>query len=550
MILPPLLEDGLPEAWPQDHGIGTLAPDALAWSETELAQPDGDGAGGEWQWRETQARYVSWWYAVDEVGRWLWRRGQIVLPKGAGKSPLAAALSCIELAGPVKFDGFDASGDPVGRPHPSPWVQLAAVSQEQTDNTMSLVLAMLREGNASKTVRGLDVGITRVRTASGVLQPVTASAPSREGQRTTAAILDETHLWNVTNGGKRLAATIRRNLGKMAGRSIETTNTWIPGELSVAEDTAEYARKGAEGLLVDAADPGVLRWHPQAHVTDMGDPVALRAGLESLYGDAPWVDVSRIMDEVYDLGTDPEDAQRFYLNQITSASDAWISAPEWQGCLKRDAPPVLGDIVVLGFDGSRGRAKGKPDASALVGCRVADGHMFEVAVWEALDSEKSRWDTWEPPLVEIEATIADCFDRYNVVGFYADPAKDWRSYVDGWESRWGSQVAVKSKVDHPFEWWMTGGRSGLVQQAVEQFEGAIRNKDMSHDGSLGLTRHMLNARRRVSHGKLALGKSSDYSERKIDAAVAGVLAWQARLDALAKGVGQQTDDFFMPYRIR
>jgi phage terminase large subunit-like protein len=84
---------------------------------------------------------------------------------------------------------------------------------------------------------------------------------------------------------------------------------------------------------------------------------------------------------------------------------------------------------------------------------------------------------------------------------------------------------------------MTGGRSGLIQRAIEQLEGAVRNRDMTHDGSSDLTRHVLNARRRLRSGKLTLQKQHDYSADKVDAAVAGVLAWQARLDAVAAGVG-------------
>jgi hypothetical protein len=69
----------------------------------------------------------------------------------------------------------------VGRPHPSPHIQLAAVSQDQTDNTMSLVLAMLGEGTAAAAIPGLDLSLTRVRTANGKLEQVTTSAPSRQG---------------------------------------------------------------------------------------------------------------------------------------------------------------------------------------------------------------------------------------------------------------------------------------------------------------------------------------------------------------------------------
>ncbi|HEY9416871.1 MAG TPA: hypothetical protein VIQ30_19110, partial [Pseudonocardia sp.] len=241
------MADGLPDGLPEDHGYFSLGYGVAQWAEQMVAQPDGDEAGRPWRWTRSQLNFVVWWYAIDEAGKWLYRRGQIVLPKGAGKSPLVAALGCCELAGPVIFDGWDASGLPVGRPHPSPWVQLAAVSQDQTVNTMSLVIQMLREGKATDYVDGLDTGLSRIFTDRGRLEPVTASAPSREGQRLTAAVLDETHHWLVANGGHRLAATIRRNLAKMGGRSLETTNAWRPGEDSVAERTSEYAAKIAEG---------------------------------------------------------------------------------------------------------------------------------------------------------------------------------------------------------------------------------------------------------------------------------------------------------------
>ena len=545
MDLPPFGEDGLPEGWPQDAGVPTLGPDVLAWSETELAQPDGDYAGEPWSWRESQARYICWWYALDDAGGWLWRRGQIVLPKGAGKSPIAGALSCCELAGPVHFDGWDAQGEPVGRPHPSPWVQLAAVSQDQTENTMALVLAMLREGPAATRIPGLDLGLTRVRTRAGYLQPVTASAPSREGQRSTAAILDETHLWVRSNGGLRLASAIRRNLAKMGGRSIETTNTWVPGEGSVAQMTAEYADKIREGGM---RGTGVLRWHPFALVSDLSDDEALRAGLVKLYSDSPWVDVERLMAEVNDLGTDPQDARRFYLNEVTHATDSWISAPEWKFCGPQPDEQFRvvadRDPVVVGFDGSRKRSRGVTDATALIGCRVADGFLFEIGVWE----QPGNLTDWQVPALEVDTMVRHAFRRYNVVGLYADPAL-WESYVASWEAAFAPRLRVKASQDHPMEWWMTGGRASRTVRALEQFRSAVLDRELAHDGSSVLTRHVLNARRRASPAGIQIAKSHPDSPLKIDAAVAAVLAWQARVDALAAGVGLEPA-VTVPRRIR
>lgn len=541
--LPPLGPDGLPEGWPQDHGICTLGIGVIIWDETELAQPDGDSAGEPWQFRESQARMIAWWYAVDDLGRFLFRRGQIVLPKGSGKSPIAAALSCAELAGPVVFDRFDDDepGGAVGRPHPSPLVQLAAVSQDQTDNTMSLVLAMLREGPAARHIAGLDTGITRVLTRAGKLQPVTASAASREGARLTAAILDETHLWTKSNGGHRLATTIRRNLGKMDGRSIETTNTWVAGELSVAENTSKYADLVAEGQF-DQLDESILRWHPQAPVDDLGNEPELRAGLEHLYGDYPWVNIDRIIAEIYDLGTPPSEARRFYLNQVSSEDDAWVTQYEWAA--RADVEKVVADrdAITLGFDGSRHRSRGVTDATALVGCRVSDGHLFPIQVWEQPENKRE----WEVPTVEVEAAIHSTFQRFNVVGFYADSAL-WETFVAAWEAKYGARLAIKSSQQHPIEWRMN--RPAMVVQATEKLYSAIVDGEMTHDGSSVMTRHFLNARRRSSRSGVQVAKSSPDSTNKIDCVPASILAWQARLDALAKGVGAPRKRI-VPVRLR
>lgn len=142
---------------------------------------------------------------------------------------------------------------------------------------------------------------------------------------------------------------------------------------------------------------------------------------------------------------------------------------------------------------------------------------------------------WQVPTEEVLASVRGVFERYSVVGFYADPAR-WESHVAAWERDHGSGLKVKSSREHPIEWWMTGNRRRQTAEALEKFQSAVLDGEMSHDGSATLTKHVL-AARRVSGGQIA--KDSPESERKIDAAVAAVLAWQARLDALAKGAGAQ-----------
>jgi len=541
---------------PSEPGeIPTLGWAVIDWISEYLAAPD----RGEYEpfvLYPEQEDFVLRFYELDpRTCRRRRRRGVISRPRGWGKSPFLAALAIVEGLGPVVPDGWDADGQPVGKPWSTvrtPLVQVAAVSEEQTRNTWAPLLEML-DGPVIDAYPGLDPMETFVNLPRGRIEPKTSSARSIKGNKPVFAVLDQTEEWVASNGGIRLAETMRINAAKIGGSTIESPNAFTPGEESVAEASAAFWGSIQEGK---ARDDGLYYDHREAPAdTDLAKKESLVDGLRYAYGDSSGhddgcvlhsppckpghVDLDVIAATVWDPDIAPQKARADFLNQITHAADALLSHHEWAGC--SDAAKVVADrdVITLGFDGSRGRFKGKPDATALIGCRVSDGHLFEVAVWEAGDSE---WDEWEPPIPEIEAAVADAFRRYRVVAFYADPAKDWRSHVNTWEAKHGSRVKVKVKSDHPFEWWMTGGRSGLNQRAIEQFEGACRNQDMTHDGSFALTRHVLNARRRIRNAKLTIAKEHDYSPHKVDAAVAAVLAWQARLDAVSAGLGRKSNE--------
>jgi hypothetical protein len=133
--------------------------------------------------------------------------------------------------------------------------------------------------------------------------------------------------------------------------------------------------------------------------TDLTDRESLILGLSVAYGDSAdvekcvihdppcenpgWVDLDEIANSIWDPDTDIQLARSDWLNQITHATDSWLSQPVWKACEDQTKKVAEFDRIVIGFDGSRGRAKGKPDATALIGCRVNDGHLFEIGVWEA-----------------------------------------------------------------------------------------------------------------------------------------------------------------------
>lgn len=470
---------------------------------------------------DEQVRKLVFCYRLHPAdGRRVHRRAQFMGPKGVGKSPEAFKLALAELEGPVVFAGWDADGEPVGVPRqtPTPWVQIAAVSLDQTDNTYGAGLELLTENDAfAADALGLDPGDTRIINRANHrrrIDKVTASAGAREGQPILAAVLDETHLWTPQNGGKKLAATIRRNVAKMSGFSLETTNAYDPAIGSVAQATDEAAGDKAEGIY---------QWKPQApHVVSMGDTRSLRRSLRQLYQHSPWVDVERLIEDIRDPDTTEADGRRFYLNEVWAGADAAWDVELWDAARHPDGDtdPAPGTQISLGFDGSRFN-----DATALVGVRLEDRHEFLIACWEQpLDD-----DDWEVPRGEVEDAVAQAMDRWDVALAYADPPY-WDDEVDRWCGEHGAWVK-----------WHTNNRRKMAH-AVRSWDRLLRQGGLTHDGSGVLTAHTLNAQKRDltirdDEGRFlwSIQKKSPKSPAKIDARVAGILAQEAAGDAIAKG---------------
>jgi hypothetical protein len=532
----------------------TLGWEVLDWFTDNLAAPD-RAEYEPFAATQEQAEFVLRFYELDaKSGKRKIRRAVLSRPRGWGKSPFLAAIACAEALGPVVFDGWDSAGQPVGRPWATirtPLVQVAAVSEMQTKNSWSPLLEMLRSGPVLDNYPGLEPLDTFVNLPRGRIETITSSAHTVKGNRAVFAVMDQTEEWTRSNGGHRLSEVMLDNATKLGGSTIETPNAFTPGMDSVAERTANAYQLMQSGRTRMA--DGLQYDHREAPATtDLANRESLLAGLSHAYGDSAecnggWVDLDRVIARIWDPDMPPQLARADFLNQVTHASDSWLSKPEWNGVLDVTKVVADRDVIVLGFDGSRSRSAGIADATALIGCRVSDGHLFELGVWE--QPLGPIGDGWSVPVIEVEAAVRAAFARYQVVGFYADPAK-WESYIAQWEATYGKQLQVKSTRDHPIEWWMTGGRSALIVRALEQFYTGVLQNDLSHDGSSTLTRHILNARRRPTRSGITIAKDHPDSDRKIDAAVAAVLAYQARLDAVAAGVKTGGEDLYMARRIR
>ncbi len=500
----------------------TLGWNAIMWSREYLRQPDGPQAGEPWEFTREQKLFIANWYAIDERGRFVYRSGMLRRMKGWGKDPVGAVICAIEFVGPCRFAGWNANGTPSAEPHSAAWIQTAAVSKDQTRNTMTLFPGLFARHTLEEF--GIDLGKEIIYAHRGQcrIEAVTSSPKALEGGRPTFILKNETHHWLSSNEGLEMAAVIARNLAKSrdgSSRSLAISNSHNPGEDSDAEHDFEAWQKivagksRASGFLYDSLEA-------PAEVV-LSDPESLRAGILAARGDSSWLDPERLMEEVYDPRTPPSTSRRFYLNQIIAAEDAWLSPQEWDRC--KDASKVVGpgELVTLGFDGSK-----TDDHTVLMACRVEDSHMFPLGVWDPANYAEN-----EIPRMEIDAAVEQAFAQYDVVGFYSD-VHPWESYIDKWEQDHTETLCARATERHPVAWDMRG-RQLETTKTAEAYHDAIVERDLTHSGDRRIDQYHYNARRRPNNYGMTFGKESAFSSRKVDGAASAMLARKARQDYLA-----------------
>ena len=507
----------------------TLGYEIADWIEARCAIPDREMVGEPYLLTDEQLRFLLHFYRLDpRTGKFVYHRGaQLVRPQKWGKGPLSAAIICAEAQGPVLFDGWDAAGEPVGKPWATPLIQVTAVSEDQTDNVYSALLPMIELGALHGEIE--DTGLGRINLpGGGRIEPVTASGRSRLGQRVTFINQDQPESWFKSNGGRVLADNQRRNIAGMGGRWLATANAWDPTEESVAQYTAENEH---EGVYHDDVEP------PQG--LSIRNKVERRRALRVVYGGAvtgerdgetgiikPWIDLDRIDAEIRALlNRDAAQAERFFLNRKEAAEAKAFNGAAWD---KQAAPREVeeGALVVWGADGAR-----FSDALAIVATEVSTGYQWVVGIWERPENAP---DDYEHPKREIDGALSEVFERFSVWRGYVD--RQWiEDWVDGWQGKWGEKRVVP---------WLTN-RPRQTAHAVRNYIDAA--EDFEHDGHPIMAKHIKNAVKRLvnifddQHRQMyVLSKDRPDSPRKMDGAVAGVLAWEARGDAIASGAKRKS----------
>ena len=517
------------EMWP------TLGAQVCAFIESYLVFGPGDLRGQPAKLDREKRALIYRMYEVfpqghPQAGRRRFKRCAISLRKGVAKTELAAWIAATELHpdGPVRCDGWDANGQPVGVGVTDPYIPLVAYTEEQSDE---LAYGALRVILAHSPLAGdFDIGLERIMRIGGDGKAVSlASAPdARDGARTTFQLFDESHRMSLPRLKQAhrtmLANTPKRKLAD--AWTLEITTAFSPGESSVAEDTMDYARQVEAGEIKDSR---LFFFHRQASDDhDLTTKEGIRAAVIEASGPAAeWSDVDGIIEQWQDPAADKSYLERVWLNRLVRASERAFDIERWKN-LSEDYRPKPGSRITLGFDGSRFH-----DATAVVATEVSTGFQWVVGVWE----RPGKVETWEVPVEDVKRAVAGAFDTYDVWRMYCDPPY-WESTIAEWAGRYGEQRVV--------EWWTN--RIKQMAYAIRAFHTAIVTGEIKHDGDKRLESHLGNAVR--AYTKLrddddallwTIYKERQDSPHKIDLAMAAILSWEARQHALALGATSQPE---------
>lgn len=475
----------------------TLGPVVVRWMEAMLVHGEGDLAGEPYRVPEWVKRALYRIYEYDPATyRRTVREALIVTPKGTSKTESAAALALAEMAGPT-VPGPD--GPSMRR---SPVIPVAAASYEQTDRLYGgNVKPMVDEGPLGAHLEAFEREVLFRDGRPGRVSRLAAVAGTNEGDLPTATVCDEIHEWSGRR--ERVHLVLSQAQEKRGGLLVNITTPDDANPESLLGRKRDYGDRVAEGTV---ADPGFYYLHyaaPEACPLETPDE---RMEAQRQATPIPWRDPGHV-DRIVAEGQTPEhEVRRYWLGQYVKAEGLWDPAKVWDD-LAAPRPVPEGERVVLAFDGSYRR-----DSTALVGCTVDDLYMFTLAVWEKPDDAR---DTWKVSRVEVDAEVRAAMELFDVVELAPDPP-GWHAEIEGWEETFGEPVVRFDTAKYQL---MADACSRFYNLTVPEAD-----RQVTHDGAPVIGRHLRNCVQKETNWGTVVTKEHKDSPRKIDAAIAAVVA--------------------------
>jgi phage terminase large subunit-like protein len=186
---------------------------------------------------------------------------------------------------------------------------------------------------------------------------------------------------------------------------------------------------------------------------------------------------------------------------VDTVEEPWLPAGVWETIEDRHPIPD-GAEVVVGLDGSFSQ-----DCTALVAVSVAKTpHIDVVELWEPPIGDTG----YRVPVADVEEAIRQACRRWAVREIVADPYRWTRSLQ-----------ALEAETLPVLEYPQSPGR--MTPATTGLFE-AIVNEQVTQSGDPRLARHVGNCTLKEDARGARLAKQRKYSSRRIDLAVAAVMA--------------------------
>jgi phage terminase large subunit-like protein len=261
---------------------------------------------------------------------------------------------------------------------------------------------------------------------------------------------------------------------------------------------------------VQGGDPDIRGWifEPQDPNCDPSDRSALLEA-NPVLRDRPELEAVFASE----LRTLPEhEFRRFRLGQWTATAESWLPAGAWAAC-RDDEPFDWDERVWVGFDGSYAG-----DSTALVAVN-ARLQVEVVAAWEKPPTFVDR--DWRVPREEVHRAVEAVMERGDHVVLLADPPY-WQTEIQAWGDRWRKRV-----LEFP-----TGSAARMAPACTAFYaavtEGKLRDCS-SGSGRAVLAQHLSHCVTKATQYGTVITKQREWSPKKIDAAVALVVAANAAL---------------------
>lgn len=331
-----------------------------------------------------------------------------------------------------------------------------------------------------------------------IYRALSSEAFTKEGLSPSLVIYDELHaapnreLFDVMQLG--MGARREPLLLAITTAGVKADST---GQDSVAYSLYQYGQKVARGEVYDPSF--FMAWWEAPIDSDHKNPKTWQLA------NPAFEDLNSREDFESAVRRTPESEFRTKrTNAWVSSHTAWLPSGSWEELVSEQE--IDPDVeIVLGFDGSF-----SGDASVIVGVTKEDEpHVFLVKAWEKQPTDS---EDWRVDIAAVESTILEFCGKYKVKEVACDPF------------RWQRSMQVLQEAGVPIVEWPSTSAVRMIP-ACSKFYDAVVEKKMTHNGDPLLARHLSNAVVKIDRLGPRIVKEHRGSPRKIDAAVAAVIAF-------------------------